>query len=87
MGQKCRERGDDDADGKRGPGSPHRKPVARGPHTEHDSDHHQQHADDRGPWRVVGGGHIDPMAAMARPRAKSVNAFAGFITVVFMPAV
>ena len=59
VGQKCRERGDDDADGKRRAGSPHREPVARGPHTEHDSDHHQQHADDRGPWRVVGVGHID----------------------------
>ena len=59
VGQKCRERGDDDANGKRRAGSPHREPVARGPHTEHDSDHHQQHADDRGAWRVVGVGHID----------------------------
>ena len=59
MGQKCRECGDDDADGKRRVGSPHREPGARGPHTEHDSDHHQQHADDRGAWRVVGVGHID----------------------------
>jgi hypothetical protein len=53
MGQKCRERGDGDADGKRGAGSPRREPVARGPDTEHDSDHHQQHADDRGRRRVV----------------------------------
>ena len=59
VGQKCRERGDDDANGKRGAGSPHRQPVARGLHTEHDSDHHQQHAEDRGAWRVVGVGHID----------------------------
>jgi hypothetical protein len=36
VGQKCRERGDDDADGKRGAGGPGREPVARGPHTEHD---------------------------------------------------
>jgi hypothetical protein len=59
MGQNCCERGDADADDKPGAGSPHREPVARGPHTEHDSDHHQQHADDRGPWRVVSVGHMD----------------------------
>jgi hypothetical protein len=59
VGQKCRERGNDDADGKRRAGSPHREPVARGPDTEHDSDHRQQHADDRGAWRVVGIGHLD----------------------------
>jgi hypothetical protein len=59
MGHKCRERGDDGADGKRGPGSPLRKPVARGPHTEHDSGHHQHHADDRGTRLVVGVGHIN----------------------------
>ena len=47
VGQKCRERGD--GDGKRGAGSPYREPVACGPHTKHDADHHQQHADDRGP--------------------------------------
>ena len=59
MGQKCRERGDDATDGKRRADGPHREPVARGPHTEHDSDHHQQHADDRGAWRIVGVGHVD----------------------------
>ncbi len=60
VGQKCRERGDGDADGKRGYGQPTTGAgCARGPHTEHDSHHHQQHADDRGPWRVVGVGHID----------------------------
>jgi hypothetical protein len=33
--------------------------VPPAPHTEHDSEHHQQSADDRGAWRVVGVGHID----------------------------
>jgi hypothetical protein len=56
---KCRERGHGDADGERGAGSRHREPVARGPANEHDSGHHQQHAADRGPWRVVGAGDVD----------------------------
>ena len=57
--QKCRERGDDDADRKSRAGRPRREPVARGSHTERDADHHQQHAQDRGAWRVVGVGHIE----------------------------
>ena len=38
MGQKCRERGNEDADGQRGARGPRRQPVPRGPDTEHDPD-------------------------------------------------
>ena len=53
MDEKCRERGNEDADRHCGAPGPGRQPVPRGPHAEEDRGKHEQKSEDGPARRVV----------------------------------